>query len=90
MITVQLPKGGSVLVYPKGDHQPAAFTILNFPVEDVDAVVDELLAKGVTMERYDGAGQDEKGIARGKSVGRGPDIAWFKDPAGNILSVLSQ
>lgn len=89
LISVQLPKGGAVLIYPKEDHQPATFTILNFPVTDIDAVVDELVAKGVSLERYDGMGQDEKGIMRGKAAGRGPDIAWFKDPAGNILSVLS-
>lgn len=89
LISVQLPKGGAVLIYPKDDHQPATFTILNFPVEDIDAVVDELLAKGVAMDRYDGMDQDEKGILRGKAAEQGPDIAWFKDPAGNILSVLS-
>ncbi|MDP3952231.1 VOC family protein [Microbacterium sp.] len=89
LISVQLPKGGAVLIYPKEDHQPATFTILNFPVDDIDAVVDELAAKGVTMDRYDGMDQDEKGILRGKAAGEGPDIAWFKDPAGNILSVLS-
>lgn len=89
LISIQLPKGGAVLVYPKDDHQPATFTILNFPVDDIDAVVDELAAKGVSLERYDGMEQDAKGIMRGKAAGRGPDIAWFKDPAGNILSVLS-
>lgn len=89
LLSVQLPKGGAVLIYPKDDHQPATFTILNFPVEDIDAVVDELVEKGVTMQRYDGMPQDEKGIVRGKSSGQGPDIAWFTDPAGNILSVLS-
>lgn len=89
LISVQLPKGGAVLIYSKEDHQPATFTILNFPVTDIDAVVDELIAKGVSLERYDGMGQDQKGIMRGKAAGRGPDIAWFKDPAGNILSVLS-
>ena len=89
LISVQLPKGGAVLIYPKEDHQPATFTILNFPVDDIDAVVDELAAKGVAMDRYDGVDQDEKGILRGKAAGQGPDIAWFRDPAGNILSVLS-
>ncbi|MGW8481994.1 VOC family protein [Microbacterium sp. NPDC055903] len=89
MLSVQLPKGGAVLIYPKDDHRPATFTVLNFPVADIDAVVDELTAKGVDMLRYDGSGQDEKGIARGKAAGRGPDIAWFADPAGNVLSVLS-
>jgi len=89
LIAVQLPKGGAVLIYPKDDHQPATFTVLNFPVDDIDAVVDELMSKGVVMEQYAGIGQDEKGIARGKAAGQGPDIAWFQDPAGNILSVLS-
>ena len=73
------------LVYPKPDHTPATYTILNFPVADIDAAVDELTARGVTFERYDGFDQDDKGIARG---GDGPPIAWFTDPAGNILSVL--
>jgi catechol 2,3-dioxygenase-like lactoylglutathione lyase family enzyme len=79
--------GGQVLVYPKPDHVPATFTVLNFPVEDVDAAVDELAARGVTFERYEGFEQDDKGIARG---GGGPAIAWFEDPAGNVLSVLEQ
>jgi predicted enzyme related to lactoylglutathione lyase len=90
IISVHLPKGGAVIIYPKDNHEPATFTVLNFPVEDIDAVVDELVAKGVTMERYDGMGQDDKGIARGKESNQGPDIVWFKDPAGNILSVLSE
>lgn len=77
--------GGRVLVYHKPDHVPATFTVLNFPVEDVDAAVDELASRGVTFERYEGFGQDEKGIARGPE---GPPIAWFTDPAGNVLSVL--
>ncbi|WP_243232779.1 VOC family protein [Microbacterium sp. CIAB417] len=89
LLSVQLPKGGAVLIYPKEDHAPATFTILNFPVEDIDAAVDELIAKGVAMQRYDGMPQDDKGIVRGKAAGEGPDIAWFTDPAGNILSVLS-
>jgi len=74
----------NVVVYPKDDHTPASFTILNFPVDDIDKAVDELTSRGVRLERYDGFNQDEKGVARGE----GPDIAWFKDPAGNILSVL--
>jgi catechol 2,3-dioxygenase-like lactoylglutathione lyase family enzyme len=73
-----------VLIYPKPDLAPANYTILNFPVGDVEAVVDELAAKGVTFERYDGFDQDEKGIARDN----GPTIAWFRDPAGNVLAVL--
>jgi catechol 2,3-dioxygenase-like lactoylglutathione lyase family enzyme len=85
-LTLKLPGGGRVLVYPKDNHQPASFTVLNFPVDDIDKAVDGLTKAGVTFERYDGFGQDEKGIARGD----GPDIAWFKDPAGTILSVLSE
>lgn len=84
MVELKLGGGASVLVYPKENHEPAVFTILNFPVADVDRAVDELTAKGVSFERYEGFPQDEKGIMRG----HGPDIAWFKDPAGNILSVL--
>ena len=75
------------LVYAKPDHEPANYTILNFPVSDVDAAVDELTGKGVEFERYDGFDQDEKGIADPPEPGAGPRIAWFKDPAGNILSV---
>ena len=86
VMSIQLAGGRDTLVYRKDDFTPATYTILNFEVDDVDAAVDELTAKGVTMERYDGFDQDEKGIARGL----GPSIAWFKDPAGNILSVLQQ
>ena len=75
-----------ILIYPKPDHVPATFTILNFPVDDIDAAVDELVGRGVRFERYDGFDQDEKGIARGE----GPYIAWFRDPAGNVLSVLQE
>ena len=84
MLTLQLADDRPTLIYPKPDFTPATYTILNFPVEDIDAAVDELTDRGVEFERYDGFEQDEKGIARGQ----GPDIAWFKDPAGNILSVL--
>jgi catechol 2,3-dioxygenase-like lactoylglutathione lyase family enzyme len=76
-----------VLVYQKDDHKPANYTILNFPVADVDAAVDELAGRGVEFERYDGFNQDEKGIARPEEPGPGPTIAWFTDPAGNILAV---
>jgi len=76
-----------VLVYQKDDHRPANYTILNFPVADVDAAVDELAGRGVEFERYDGFNQDEKGIARPDETAPGPTIAWFTDPAGNILSV---
>jgi catechol 2,3-dioxygenase-like lactoylglutathione lyase family enzyme len=83
---IQFSNGHRVFIYPKEGHQPATFTVLNFPVEDLAAAVDELTAAGVEFERYPGMTQDEKGIARGN--GYGPDIAWFKDPAGNILAVL--
>jgi catechol 2,3-dioxygenase-like lactoylglutathione lyase family enzyme len=85
MLQLRLAGGSPILVYPKADHVPATFTILNFPVEDVEAAVDELTGRGVRFERYEGELQtDEKGIFRGE----GPTIAWFTDPAGNILSVL--
>ncbi|MEP6482462.1 MAG: VOC family protein [Rhodoglobus sp.] len=87
-ITLQLDSGSVVYIYPKPDHKPAGYTVLNFPTDDIDATVDELVAKGVKFEIYEGAHQDEKGIARGKAANQGPDIAWFLDPAGNILSVL--
>jgi predicted enzyme related to lactoylglutathione lyase len=82
-----LAGGGRVMIYPKSDHAPATFTVLNFPVQDIDTAVDELAKRGIEFERYEGFDQDERGIARG-GEGRGPSIAWFKDPAGNILSVL--
>ena len=87
-LSLHLPDGGTVFIYPKHDHQPATFTILNFVVENIDAAVDELKSRGVSFERYEGSPQDEKGILHGRSQNMGPDIAWFKDPAGNILSVL--
>jgi catechol 2,3-dioxygenase-like lactoylglutathione lyase family enzyme len=88
---LELHLGGTtnVFVYPKDDHVPATFTVLNFEVSDIDIAVDELVAAGVEILRYEGAHQDEKGIARGKAANMGPDIAWFTDPAGNVLSVLN-
>jgi len=86
LLTLHLAGGRDTLVYPKPGHVPADYTILNFPVDDIDAAVDDLAARGVTFERYDGLAQDEKGISRG----HGPDIAWFRDPAGNILAVLQE
>lgn len=87
-------KGTNVFIYPKPDHQPATFTVLNFEVADIDAAVDELVAAGVTFERYNNmpAPQDEKGVLRNDGdPSQGPKgIAWFKDPAGNVLSVLQQ
>ena len=76
----------SILIYPKPDHTPATYTILNFPVADVEGTVDALVKRGVRFERYEGFDQDDRGILRGG----GPPIAWFKDPAGNILSVIGQ
>ncbi len=72
----------------KDDHQPAAYTFLDFVVDDIDEAIDELTSRGINFERYEGMPQDEKGILRGLSQNMGPDIAWFKDPAGNILAVL--
>lgn len=85
LLTLHLADDRNTLVYPKPDHVPATYTILNFEVDDVEAAVDELQKRGVELERYDGLDQDEKGISRDPS---GPVIAWFTDPAGNILSVL--
>jgi len=90
LLRLNLAGGGSVIIYPKDNHEPATFTVLNFPVADIDAAVDRLTAAGVTFERYDGIGQDDRGIAQPPSPDQGPQIAWFKDPAGNILSVLQQ
>ena len=84
LLTLKLAGDRPTLVYPKPDYTPATYTILNFQVEDIDAAVDELSGRGITFERYEGFPQDDKGVMRGN----GPDIAWFKDPAGNILSVL--
>ena len=78
--------GGDVFLYRKADFVPATYTILNFEVDDIDAAVDDLASRGVSFERYDGFDQDDKGIVHGP----GPHIAWFKDPAGNTLSVLQQ
>ena len=89
---LQLDHAGdrTTLMYKKPDLEPANYTMLNFIVDDIDAAVDELSSRGVEFERYDEFPMDEKGIMRGISQGRGPDIAWFKDPAGNTLSVLQE
>ena len=86
MLTLHLATGGRVLIYPKDAHEPATFTVLNFPVEDIEAAVDALSANGIEFERYEGSPQDARGIMREY----GPPIAWFKDPAGNILSLIEQ
>jgi catechol 2,3-dioxygenase-like lactoylglutathione lyase family enzyme len=85
LLTLHLAGDRPTLVYPKPDFEPATYTILNFPVDDIDAAVDELIERGVAFELYDGFGQDERGVSRNEG---GPPIAWFRDPAGNILSVL--
>ena len=87
ILELHVSGGNDIIIYPKPNHQPATFTILNFPVSNIDIAVDELAALGIVFEHYDlpGLKTDEKGICRGK-----PNIAWFKDPAGNILSVLEQ
>ena len=92
-LNLELPGGAKLFVYEKPDHQAATFTVLNFVVQNIDETVDHLANHhGIHIERYDNlAGQqDEQGILRGKAEGMGPDIAWFKDPAGNILAVLSE
>ena len=86
---LRLKIGNGILVYPKQDHVPATYTVLNFPVDSIDQAVDELTEKGIKFEHYAGL-TDHKGVARGLAHDRGPDIAWFKDPAGNILSILQQ
>ena len=85
-----LPGGGELFMYAKPDHQPAGYTALNFVVEDIDMAVDDLIDKGVIFERYNDmpVKPDKKGILRGRAAQQGPDIAWFKDPAGNTLAVL--
>src|SRR5881227_4348478 len=88
LLTLRLAGDNNVLIYPKPNHVPATFTVLNFPVRDVDLAVDELTKRGVRFEKYDlhDLKTDKKGIMRGN----GPTIAWFKDPAGNILSVIKE
>ena len=87
ILTLELKGGNNVLLYPKDDHEPATFTVLNFPVDDIDDAVAELQDLGIEFEQYDDLNTDENGISRDEG---GPPIAWFKDPAGNILSVLEQ
>lgn len=89
---LNLPGGGSLFIYEKTDHVPATFTVLNFVVEDINSVIDELVGKGITFERYDTlpAEQDERGVLRGKAANQGPDIAWFEDPSGNVISLVEE
>jgi catechol 2,3-dioxygenase-like lactoylglutathione lyase family enzyme len=86
LLVLHLAGDRDTLVYQKPDYAPASYTVLNFPVDDIDEAVDALAARGVRFERYDGFEQDDKGVSRGE----GPQIAWFTDPAGNILAVLQE
>ncbi len=91
-LRLHLGEDAETFIYPKADHIPATFTVLNFVVDDVDIAMDGLKARGIEFVQYDNENlpQDEKGVLRGISAGMGPDIAWFKDPAGNILSILQE
>jgi len=84
VLVLDIEESHDVMIYPKPDHAPATFTVLNFPVKDIVQAVDALAERGVEFERYEGFDHDERGIVRGS----GPTIAWFRDPAGNILSVV--
>lgn len=89
IIELHMENGNKIILYPKPDHLPATFTVLNFPVNDLEKIVDALIEKGISFEQYEGEIKtDKKGIF--KSDGNGPNIAWFKDPAGNILSVMEE
>jgi predicted enzyme related to lactoylglutathione lyase len=88
-LSLQFDDGVNIFIYPKPNHQPATFTVLNFPVEDIDKAVDKLTGLGIQFELYEGEMKtDEKGVFRGADNNKGPNIAWFKDPAGNVLSVI--
>ena len=89
-LSLQLPGGGTAFAYPKADHQPATYTMLDFVVANIDEAVEELTSRGVSFERYEGMQQNEKGIMRSPNNAYGPPIAWFKDPAGNILAVIEE
>lgn len=87
-LEIDLPGGGGVFIYEKSDHQPASYTMLNLLVDNIDKAVDDLSSQGISFERYENMQQDEKGIARGRTQGKGPDIAWLTDPAKNIIAIL--
>lgn len=88
-LELQFENGQNVFIYPKSDHQPATFTVLNLQVDDIDKAVDDITARNIKLESYEGEMKtDEKGIFRGGEKGNGPNIAWFKDPAGNYLSLI--
>ena len=88
ILTLHPQGGGEIIVYPKDNHTPASFTILNFEVDNIDKAVDDLVSKGVTFLRYDNFPQDDRGVMRGAEQNRGPNIAWFNDPAGNVLALI--
>lgn len=91
VLSLHITGGGDTMIYSKPNHQPASFTVLNFPVKNIDQAVEELSGKGIRFLHYDGELQtDDKGIFRGTDKSQGPNIAWFEDPAGNILSVIEQ
>ncbi|MFB2583540.1 VOC family protein [Herbiconiux liukaitaii] len=90
ILTITLPGGSLVMVYPKEDHEPAVYTVLNLMVTDIDSAIDDLTAAGVTFERYEGMPQDARGVMRGSEHDMGPDIAWFLDPSGNIIGLLQE
>ena len=87
-LNITLGNGMKIFIYPKDNHQPATYTVLNFFVENIEESVDELVSRGITFEKYDGFDQNDKGIAKSPDPSKGPSIAWFKDPAGNILSLI--
>lgn len=87
-LTLELPGGGTLFVYESPSFAAAGYTALNFEVADIDAAAAELAAAGIELERYDGAPHDDNGVVRGRALGQGPDIGWFRDPSGNILAIL--
>ncbi len=87
-LDIVFPSGGTVFVYEKADHEPASYTALYLKVPDIDIAVDELAGLGISLERYEGGYQDDRGVARGRASGRGPDIAWFLDPARNVVAIV--
>ncbi|HEX7259371.1 MAG TPA: VOC family protein [Candidatus Saccharimonadia bacterium] len=88
-LSLKITGGKGLFIYPKDNHEPATYTVLNFSVDDIDKAVEELAGKAIKFEHYNGM-TDDKGIARGLAANMGPDIAWFKDPAGNVLAVLQE
>jgi len=90
LLNLNFADGSKIMIYHRPNHTPAAYTVLNFPVDNIDKAVDELTSKRIKLEKYKEMDQDEKGILRGKSINKGPNIAWFTDPSGNIISVIEK